>query len=150
MSDRLHVDLDNLTPRSLAELDEQEFRHVVDCDLRRHARSDRVRRQSVPRWITEALRTQHVERWVTALHAMLASVEGQIELRRAAGEANPVGPLRFRAAIREALPEAERLLNGRVRVLEGAIRAHRKGTQADTSIEPADIDRALWSVLDNN
>jgi hypothetical protein len=149
MSERAYVQLDQLEPEDLGKLDEAEFRYVVDCDLRRNAQSPRIRQQTVPAWISEALRTQYVERWVTALRTMLASVEGQIELRRATGDAHPTGPLRFRAALREALPEAERLLEGRVQLLESAIRAHKRGTETDTTIEPAPIDRALWSLLDD-
>lgn len=147
-NERAWIDLMDLSPDNLGDLEEIEFRYVVDCDLRRNARSPRVRQQAVPVWISEALRTRHVERWVTALRTMLASVEGQIELRRAAGDAHPTGPLRFRAALREALPEAERLLEGRVHLLESAIRAHKHGTETDITIEPAPIDRALWSVID--
>lgn len=149
---RVHVDLTKLTPEALAELGELEFRFVVDADLRRNARSTNIRRQDVPQWITDALRSrQHVERWVAALRAMLSSVESQLARRRANGESNQdvAKTLRFRAALREAMPEAEALLGGRVQELERAIQAHRAATEADRTIAPSEIDQTLWSVLDN-
>lgn len=159
-------DLDQLTPEALATMSEREFRTIVTADMRRDASNERIR-QPVPTWITEALRTTHVERWLTTLQAMLANVEGQIELKRnelevakAKGNADLDettarlhqelrSPMRFRSALLETLPEAERLYGGRVRTLEAAIRAHRKATQADIEIEPSPVDHGLWALLDD-
>jgi hypothetical protein len=149
---RVYVDLAKLTPQTLGELGELEWRFVVDADLRRNAHSKNIRRQDVPQWISDALRSrEHVERWVGALRAMLSSVDGQLARRRAAGESREdvAKTLRFRAALREALPEAEALLGGRIQELERAIRTHRDATTADETIAPSEIDFTLWSVLDN-
>jgi hypothetical protein len=150
--DRIYIDLAALTPETLAALDEREFRFVVDADLRRNARSTYIRRQDVPPWISDALRSpQLIDRWVAALRAMLASVDGQLAHRRALGENNQsvAKTARFRSALREALPQAEALLGGQLQRLEQAIRTHREATEADETIEPSEIDRALWSVLAN-
>lgn len=150
--DRIFIDLTALTPAALAAMDEREFRFVVDADLRRNARSTNIRRQDVPQWISEALRSPPlVERWVASLRSMLESVEGQLAHRRALGENNQsvAKTARFRSALREALPEAEALLGSQLQRLEQAIRAHRDATEADGTIEPSEIDRTLWSVLDN-
>lgn len=149
---RTYIDLTKLTPETLAALDERDFRFVVDADLRRNAQSTNIRRQDVPSWISEALRSPAlVERWVASLRGMLESVDGQIAHRRALGETNQTlaKTARFRSALRQAMPEAEALLGGRIQRLEQAIRAHREATEADKSIEPSEIDRTLWSVLDN-
>lgn len=151
-----------------------EFRGVVDADLKRRASNDNVRTQ-VPEWVSDALRTEHLERWVMALRQMLASVEGQLELRaneferdRAELQAQVLrgdpngelrladlaafyhrqrnGALRFRAAVLEELPEAESLHEGRVKRLEDAIRVHRLAVEASTE-DDEDIDDRLWSVL---
>jgi len=150
--DRTYIDLSKLTPDALAALDEQDFRFVVDADLRRKARSSNIRRQDVPPWISEALRTTHLERWVATLRAMLASVDGQLAQRRANGENNQsvARTARFRSALREALPVAEALLGGRVSELEAAISAHRQAVTADTTMDPSTADLALWEILNTN
>jgi hypothetical protein len=163
---RSTTDLDQLTPEALAHMPEREFRQVVTADMRRDASNERIR-QNVPAWISDALRTTHVERWVATLHAMLANVEGQIALKQnALEEAKAKGgpglddaiakhhqdlrsPLRFRSALLETLPDAERLHKGRVHTLEAAIRAHRKATLADLEIEPSPVDHGLWALLDD-
>jgi hypothetical protein len=126
------IDLTELTLEKLVALDESEFHAVVDADLRRNARSTNVRRQDVPPWISEALRSP-------------------LAHRRALGENNQsvAKTARFRSALRAALPEAEALLGGQVQRLEQAIRAHREATEADRSIAPSQIDHALWSVLEH-
>lgn len=146
---RTYIDLAALTPDALAALDEREFRFVVDCDLRRNATSGNIRRQDVPQWISEALRTTHLERWVAALHAMLASVEGQLAQRRLQGEHGHAlaKATRFRSALLEAIPEAEALLGGRVRELESAISSHRATIEADETMEPLPADKTLWAIL---
>lgn len=158
---RARIDLDALTPESLAALDDREMRDVVTSDLLRTASNQAIRTQ-VPAWITEALHGPLVERWVTALRQMLESVDAQLELlANEHNEALAQGanrdaettrfrqartkPLRFRAAVLEALPEAERLHAGRVGQLEAAIRTHREATLA----AKATVDEALWSVLDD-
>lgn len=64
-------------------------------------------------------------------------------LRIAGGDevADPVEEGRRRASRLKAL-------EGRVEVLEGAIRAHREALRAE-EIEPSSIDEALWKVLDD-
>lgn len=163
---RATVDLSLLTAERLAELPEREFRQVVDADLKQTASNDKLR-APVPGWLSRALRNECVDRWVAALRAMLANVESQLELREdsyrlALAEAETdserravtadyergiLGPKRFRAALLEAMPEAEMMLEGRVRLLERAIVAHRRTIEADVSMEPSEADRALWSIL---
>lgn len=157
---RTHVDVDALTPKALASLDDAEMRVVVNVDLLRSA-SNRAIRTDPPEWIADALRGPLVERWLTALRQMLANVDAQLELLASEhNEAMARGvnaekeraryfrarskPQRFRAALLEALPEAERLCEGRVWLLETTIRAHRNLTT-----EPTDADRVLWAVLDD-
>lgn len=159
---RNKVDLDALTPASLADLDDAAMRVVVNADLLRTA-SNRAIRTDVPEWICEALRGPLVERWVTALRQMLASVDSQLEILASEhNEAIALGtnrdaetaryyrarskPLRFRAALLERIPEAERLHTGRVHLLESAVRAHRRGTPPDSATA---LDEALWSILDH-
>jgi hypothetical protein len=149
---RTYIDLANLTPETLAALDELEFRFVVDCDLRRHAVSQQIRRQDVPEWVSRELRSTHVERWVAALRAMLASVEGQLAQRRLAGDSSRdlAKVSRFRSALLVALPEAEALLGGRVQQLESAIAAHRAAVEIDETMDPSTADTALWETLNTN
>jgi hypothetical protein len=164
---RTYLDLADLTPATLDTLGEREFRSVVDADLKRT--SANRNHQEVPQWISLALREAHVERWLTALHAMLASVQGQLELwdhdfeRRKADCDNErelrqitaehhqaqTGRVRFRTALLEAIPEATRLHEGRVLILENAIRTHRTAILADNTIEAGSHDRLLWSTLND-
>jgi hypothetical protein len=165
-AERAELDLDQLTPEALAALDDWDMRTVVSADLRRRATNERVRTE-VPEWISEALRGELFDRWYTALQQMLASVNGQLEVMANEHEealAAPgarinqekgryhgarTGPLRFRAALLEAMPEADRLLEGRRRrVLERAIQAHRKATIEDESVAPSVADWALWALID--
>jgi hypothetical protein len=146
---RTFIDLAELTPETLAALDEREFRFVVDADLRRNATSRNIRRQDVPAWVSQALRTSHVERWVAALRSMLVSVDGQLAQRRLAGEDRQALAKisRFRSAVLEALPEAEALLGGRVQELEAAIATHRRAVEADDTMDPSTADTTLWESL---
>jgi hypothetical protein len=162
---RTSIDVATLTPDALATLSERDFRVVVTADMKRDASNERIRNE-VPAWITHALRHDYVERWVASLRAMLANIEGQLAqrdntLEQAKAELDEVelrertarhfkeltGPLRFRSALLEALPEAERLLEGRVSTLEAAIRTHRATTEADDTVDPSHADRLLWSSL---
>lgn len=157
------VDLDQLTPDEMAGLTEREFRLVVNADLRKDASNERVRGH-VPPWITEALRGPHAPRRLAVLRAMLANVEGQIEMKTNAYELakaeapnDPAvtaehhreltGPLRFRAALLEAMPEAEYLVSNRIDELERAIRAHRQAIEADDTLVPSTADEALWAMI---
>lgn len=168
------VDLSTLTPGRLGELGDDEFRWIVDADLKRRASNENVR-TAVPGWVSDALRSTHLEQWVMTLRRMEASVEGQLEMAtneyerdkaRLRSEANDdvesklaqltyayhqrrAGPLRFRAGVQEALPEAESLYTGRLRHLEEAIRAHREASLDDDQLEPADFDRRLWSLIES-
>jgi hypothetical protein len=164
---RKELDLEQLTPETLAALDDWEMRNVVSADLRRRASNEKVR-TTVPPWISEALRGELFDRWITALHQMLASVTSQLEVmeneheealangarvnaEKARYHGARTGPLRFRAALLEAMPEAERLLEGRrTRVLERAIQAHRKATIDDESVSPSVADWALWALIAPN
>lgn len=144
MARDINIDPFTLDRDNLDGLDEPEFRQVVATDLRRTA-SNRSIRTTVPGWLTEALRGPLAERRLAALYQMLASVECQLEMMDP--DRDRTSALRFRAALLEALPEAERLAHGRAHRLEGAIRAHRDATVADPTIEPGTADTALWSLL---
>jgi hypothetical protein len=165
-AERTELDLEQLTPETLAALDDWDMRSVVGADLRRRSANERVRTE-VPAWISATLRGELFDRWYTALQQMLASVNGQLEVMANEHEealAAPgvrinqengryhgarTGPLRFRAALLEAMPEAERLLEGRrMRVLERAIQAHRTATIGDESVSPSVADWALWALID--
>lgn len=160
-----NVDLAVLTPAALAELPDREFRAVVDADLKRGATGT----APVPAWISTALRGPLVERWLAALQAALANVDSQIDLKerscnvhvadvtseieaqklRTECERSLLGPRRFRGALLEIMPEAVRLREGRVRLLEAAIRAHRDVIEADASVGPSLADETLWSFLND-
>lgn len=168
------VDLSTLTPDQLGELGDDEFRWIVDADLKRRASNENIR-TAVPGWVSDALRSTHLERWLMTLRRMEASVEGQLEMAtneyerdqaRLRSQADDdadaklaqltyayhqrrAGPLRFRAGVQEALPEAESLYAGRLRQLEEAIRAHREASLGDDQMEPAEFDRRLWSLIDS-
>jgi hypothetical protein len=164
-TNKYNIDLGVLTPASLTELPEREFRAVVDADLKRGATGT----APVPAWISAALRGPLVERWLAALQAALANVDSQIDLKErscsvhmadATSEAEArqlatecerslLGPRRFRGALLEIMPEAKRLREGRVGLLEEAIRTHRDTIKADTSVGPSLADETLWSVLDD-
>lgn len=163
MSQRVDVDIEALTPEELAKLPERQFRIVVNADLRKDASNERVRGH-VPGWITDMLRGSLAGRRLAVLKAMLANVDGQIEMKtnafeKAKAEGRDVAeataahhqelanPLRFRAALLEALPEAEYVVTDRIDTLERAIRAHRQATQADDTVSPSTADEALWAFL---
>lgn len=170
MSDasRDHIDLDLLTPETLATLSERDFRLVVTADLRKDASNERIRGH-VPPWITATLRGRLAARRLAALQGMLANVEGQIEMRSDRFEVSKVeavsdedlrtatgayyrdlsGPKRFRSALLESLPEAEQLVNDRINQLERAIRAHRQAIEANPKLSPSVIDEALWAMISN-
>lgn len=162
MAPRDPLDLRQLTPEALAALPERQFRMVVNADMRKDASNERVR-DEVPQWITDALRGPLAARRLAVLQAMLANVEGQIEMKvnafeRAKAETGDTAevtathhkelasPLRFRSALLEAMPEAEYLVSNRIDELERAIAAHRTAIEADDEVSPA--DRVLWALLD--
>lgn len=154
------VDLEQLTPEGLAVLPERLFRIVVNTDLRKDASNERVR-DHVPEWITDALRGPLAARRLAVLKAMLANVEGQIEMKANAFEEAKAkgrddaathhhelaGPLRFRSALLEAMPEAEYLVSNRIGTLERAIAAHRATIEADDRLTPSSADTILWATL---
>lgn len=163
--ERDELDLTQLTPETLTALNDWDMRSVVAADMRRHASNERIR-TTVPSWISEALRGPLLDRWHTAMQQMLASVNSQLEVlenqheqalaygapgnqERGRYHTARTGPMRFRAAILEALPEAERLLQQRQEeTLAEAIRVHREATRNDATISPSVADEALWAMLD--
>ena len=157
------LDLNQLTPETLAALPERQFRIVVTADMRKEASNERVR-TDVPKWISDELRGPLAARRLAVMRAMLANVEGQIEMRTNAFERTMAqtpdspkavathheelaGPLRFRSAVLEALPEAEFVVSNRVGELERAIAAHRAAIEEDDNVEASPADRALWATL---
>lgn len=160
------IDLNELTPQILATLSDRDFRLVVSADLRKDASNQKIRGY-VPEWISEALRNEHMARRLATLQAMLANVDGQLDMRKDKLELakldisteqeeravvgaylrDSAGPKRFRSALLEAMPEAEYLVNNRVVILERAIRAHRKATKGDPKLSVSVADEALWAML---
>jgi hypothetical protein len=170
-----NIDLTALTVEQMRHLDSVDFREIVDADLKSRAPSSRVRRD-IPNWVSMALRNEFLEQWLAALRQMLASADGILEMRAnefAQAEAaltgrslrgdrqadieladlkadyhrSRAGTLRFRSAVTEALPEAERLMSSRAKTLEDAIRAHRSSLLQDPDFEPSTQDEELWALV---
>lgn len=79
--ERRSIDANSFSPADLAGLDDDQFRAVVDADLRRRAPSSGARlRQD----LIAALRSpEHVARWHSMLSRMQKSVDGQLGARAA-------------------------------------------------------------------
>lgn len=164
---RPSIDLSSLTPGTLDQLPDEEFRMVVDADVKRASAS----MQRVPEWVSRELRTTVVDRWYSTLKRMHASVDHQLETKAAEfeGEQARLGlldetgtkveelkvrhfqkrtqSLRFKSGLTDVLLEAEGLVNARAARLQEAIRAHREALLADDQTEPSDADETLWKNL---
>lgn len=71
--------LSRLQPGDLGTLDDDQFRKVVDSDLRRKQRSTQDR---ITEAVAQALRSEHLDRWHQELSRILASAESQLDGRR--------------------------------------------------------------------
>ena len=72
------LDVTTLTPDDLVDMPDEDFRAVVDADLRRNSRN----RPHLPPEVAAALREpRHVPRWHMTLSRMDKSVEGQLAAR---------------------------------------------------------------------
>lgn len=84
MSTRPMLDLHKVF--DLDPLTDDEFKLVVDADLRRHSTTER---NQMPDRLAEELRTpKYVERWLSTLLRMEANIESQLEVGAADFEAN--------------------------------------------------------------
>lgn len=162
------IDFSQLTPGSLGQLSDEDFRLVVDADVKRASASV----QRIPDWASAELRSVVVDRWHTTLRRMLASVEHQLEAKNADYEVEKARlvlqgetgtkveelnirhyqkrsqSLRFRSGLTDVLLEAEGVVTRRVGRLEDAVRAHRQALLDDPTTDPSPADRELWEVLD--
>lgn len=161
------IDLSQLSPGTLDTLNDDDFRLVVDADVKRASAS----MQPVPEWVSRELRTTVVDRWYSTLKRMHASVDHQLESKAAEfeGEQARLGlldetgtkveelkvrhfqkrtqSLRFKSGLTDVLLEAEGLVIARATRLEDAIRAHREELLADDQTEPSAADEKLWKNL---
>lgn len=161
--------MSTLTADDLLLLPDDEFRHLVDEDVRNQldkARAGLLRND--PRV---------VDRWLYTLLTMKQSVEGQLAAK--AAEANGerasslatgnkrawldftqkyerwrAGALRFKSGLEAALLEARRLKDaqdggaGEAAILRKAIIAHRDHICSDICDDTCTADRILWSLVE--
>jgi hypothetical protein len=167
-SPRPTIDLSLLTPGTLDQLSDDDFRLVVDADIKKASSAV----QPVPDWVSHELRGPAVDRWHMTLKRMHASVEHQLDAKTAEYEAEKARlrlqgedikleelnvrhfqkrsqSLRFRSGLTDVLMEAEGLASRRASRLQEAIRVHRQALLDDNTTEPSPADLTLWAVLES-